>query len=223
MIERARAIRHLGQSSEAIAEQPFGYSHDGVRPMGRIDDALSLPSEGLASALQDRQGRMAPRWEVWRARFLLMTGQISDAAAALEGVFADDDMARPVTIPDTAGALALGRTAIHTGDERLSLRCAEIARATLRVDQTDARHQPTRLLALQAKARGEPTLARAELGDGAHVGRLGARGPRPPASRQGGRRPSARRGARDLRGVGAAWDSSRVRGRLARSGSGADS
>jgi hypothetical protein len=107
---------------------------------------------------------MAPRWEIWRGRFLLQAGQISDAAAALEGVFADDRLACPVTIPDAAGALALGRVAIHTGDERLSLRCAEIARATLRVDHSDARRQVTWLLALQAGARGEPNAARDELG-----------------------------------------------------------
>jgi DNA-binding CsgD family transcriptional regulator len=106
---------------------------------------------------------MAPRWEIWRGRFLLQGGQISDAAAALEGVFADEQITCPVTIPDAAGALALGRIAIHTGNERQSIRCAEIARATLEVDRTDARRQVTWLLALQAMARGEPAVAREEL------------------------------------------------------------
>ncbi|MEN3285135.1 MAG: hypothetical protein V7607_6275 [Solirubrobacteraceae bacterium] len=169
MLERARAIRGLGQASgqDAMVRAAEWLLSNGLAAMGRIDEALALATEGLASALRDRQGWMAPRWEIWRGRFLLMAGKIPDAAAALEGVFADDRMACPVTIPDAAGALALGRIAIHTGDERLSLRCAQIARATLRVDRSDARRQASWLLALQAMARGEPGAAREELGDDA--------------------------------------------------------
>jgi DNA-binding CsgD family transcriptional regulator len=81
----------------------------------------------------------------------------------LEGVFAEEDIACPVTIPDAAGALALMRIAIHTADERLASRCTDMARATLQVDRSDARRQVTWLLALQAMARGDADAARREL------------------------------------------------------------
>jgi DNA-binding CsgD family transcriptional regulator/tetratricopeptide (TPR) repeat protein len=171
MLERARSIHHLGQAEgqDAIVRAAEWLLSNGLAAMGRIDDALELATEGLDSALRDRQGWMAPRWEIWRGRFLLMAGQLHDAGAALEGVFADGQMDCPVTIPDAAGALALGRIAIHTGDPRQSLRSAKIARATLRVDHSDARRQVMWLLALQAMARGEPAAARAELGEDARL------------------------------------------------------
>jgi DNA-binding CsgD family transcriptional regulator len=165
MLDRAQAIHHLGRAAEqdAIMRAAEWLLSNALAGLGQLDDALAITRDGLASAQRDRQGWMAPRWEIWRGRFLLQTGRISDASAALEGVFTDEQITCPVTIPDAAGALALGRIAIHTGDERQSIRCAEIARAGLQVDRTDASRQLTWMLALQALARGEPDVARGEL------------------------------------------------------------
>jgi DNA-binding CsgD family transcriptional regulator len=169
MLERARAIHRLGKAAQqdAIVRAAEWLLTNALAGLGQLDEALALTRDGLASAQRDRQGWMAPRWEMWRGRFLLQTGRISDARAALEGVFADEQLTCPVTIPDAAGALALGRIAIHTGDERQSIRCTEIARAGLELDRTDASRQLTWMLALQAMARGEPDVARAELAAGA--------------------------------------------------------
>jgi DNA-binding CsgD family transcriptional regulator len=66
-------------------------------------------------------------------------------------------------LPDAAGVLALGRVAIHTGNERLSQKCTQIARATLAVDTADTFRHLVWLLALQAMARGDATAARSEV------------------------------------------------------------
>jgi DNA-binding CsgD family transcriptional regulator/tetratricopeptide (TPR) repeat protein len=170
MLDRARAIHRLGRAAgqDAIMRAAEWLLSNALAGLGQLDEALAITRDGLASAQRDRQGWMAPRWEIWRGRLLLQTGRITDASAALEGVFTDEHITCPVTIPDAAGALALGRIAIHTGDEGQSIRCAEIARTGLRVERTDASRQLTWMLALQAMARGEPDVARAELGAGAN-------------------------------------------------------
>jgi DNA-binding CsgD family transcriptional regulator len=166
MFARADAIRQLGREAheDAIVRAAEWLLSNALAALGQLDDALALAGEGVASARRDRQGWMAPRWEIWRGRFLLELGRIADASAVLEGVFDDESINCPVTIPDAAGALALARIAIHTGNESLSLRCTKMARAALEVDRSDARRQVTWLLAIQAMARGEPDAARHELG-----------------------------------------------------------
>src|SRR5258706_4083563 len=119
---------------------------------------------GLAAAPRDHQAWIAPRWEIWRGWLLLQQGQLSDAGAALEGAFAAEGITLALAIPDAAGLVALGQVAIHTGDQRLSGKCAEIARATLAVEAFDnARRHLVWLLALQAMARGDAAAARDEL------------------------------------------------------------
>jgi DNA-binding CsgD family transcriptional regulator/tetratricopeptide (TPR) repeat protein len=129
----------------------------------RVDEALEVVAAGLAAAGRYRQAWMVQRWELLRGQYLLQAGRLSDAAAALEGVFADADPDAVATIPNAAGLVALGRVAMHMGNEALARWSERIARATLDSGTPDVRRHAAWLLALLRMARGQPTAAGAEL------------------------------------------------------------
>src|SRR5712691_4919503 len=166
MMPRIQAIRRLGaetgEDTQVQAAEWFRSSM--LADLDRLDEALEVAQTGLAAAQRDHQAWIAPRWEIWRGWLLQQQGQLSDAGAALEGAFAAEGISLALAIPDAAGLTALGQVAIHTGDQRLSAKCTQIARATLAVGAfDDARRHLVWLLALQAMARGDATAARDEL------------------------------------------------------------
>ena len=166
MTPRIQAIRRLGaeagEDTQVQAAEWFRSSM--LAHLDRLDEALEVARMGLVAAQRDHQAWIAPRWEIWRGWLLLQQGQLPDAGAALEGAFTAEGINLALAIPDAAGLAALGLVAIHTGDQRLSGRCTQIARATLAVGAfDDARRHLVWLLALQAMARGDAAAARDEL------------------------------------------------------------
>src|SRR5260370_14966761 len=162
MTPRTRALRRVGavarEDTQVQAAEWFRSSM--LAHLDRIDEALEVARMGLVAAQRDHQAWIAPRWEIWRGWLLLQQGQLSDAGAALEGAFAAEAINLALAIPDAAGLAALGLVAIHTGDQRLSGKCAQIARATLAVGAVDdPRRHLVWLLALQAMARGDAAAA----------------------------------------------------------------
>jgi DNA-binding CsgD family transcriptional regulator/tetratricopeptide (TPR) repeat protein len=131
--------------------------------LDRFEESIELISTGIAAANRERQAFALDFFETWRGRQLFQTGRLADAAAALEGRF-DAAGDRPVVgALYAAGVVALGRVAIHTGDERQRRETAELAR-TMVTDGTPAnRAQAGWLLALGAMADGKPGEARAML------------------------------------------------------------
>ncbi|MFZ1996173.1 MAG: LuxR C-terminal-related transcriptional regulator [Solirubrobacteraceae bacterium] len=129
----------------------------------RFDEALEVVAAGTAAARRYRQAWMVQRWELLRGQYLLEAGRLTDATSALEGVFADADSGAVATIPEAAGLVALGRLAIHTGNEALRRWSDRKARATLYSGTPDVRRHAAWLLALLQMARGEAAAARAEL------------------------------------------------------------
>jgi DNA-binding CsgD family transcriptional regulator len=169
MVPRIQAIHRLGaeagEDTQVQAAEWFRSSM--LAALDRLDEALEVAHLGLAAAQRDHQAWIAPRWEIWRGWLLLQQGQLSDAGAALEGAFEAEGINLALAIPDAAGLAALGLVAIHTGDQRLSSKCTQIARATLAVEAfDDARRHLVWLLALQAMARGDATAAREQLNAG---------------------------------------------------------
>jgi len=132
--------------------------------LDRFDESIELISTGIAAANRERQAFALDFFETWRGRQLFQMGRLADAAAALEGRFdAAGDM--PVVgALYAAGVVALGRVAIHTGDERQRRETTALARRML-ADGTPAnRAHGGWLLALGAMADGTPAEARAMLG-----------------------------------------------------------
>jgi DNA-binding CsgD family transcriptional regulator len=166
MMPRIQAIHRLGaeagEDTQVQAAEWFRSSM--LAALDRLDEALDVAQMGLAAAQRDHQAWIAPRWDIWRGWLLQQQGLLSDAGAALEGAFAAAGTDLALAIPDAAGLAALGLVAIHTGDQRLSQKCTQIARATLAVGAfDDARRHLVWLLALQAMARGDAAAARDEL------------------------------------------------------------
>jgi DNA-binding CsgD family transcriptional regulator len=140
--------------------------------LDRFEESLEVISTGIADANRERQSFALDFLETWRGRQLFQMGRLADAAAALEGRFdAADDM--PVVgALYAAGVVALGRVAIHTGDERRRRETAALARMML-ADGTPAnRAHGGWLLALGAMADGKPADARVVL-DAAGTGSAG--------------------------------------------------
>ncbi|HEY0575949.1 MAG TPA: AAA family ATPase [Pseudonocardia sp.] len=131
--------------------------------LDRFDESLELISAGIAAANRERQAFALDFFETWRGRQLFHTGHLPDAAAALEGRFDAAGGMPVVGALYAAGVVALGRVAIHTGDERQKRETAALARAML-ADGTPAnRAHGGWLLALRAMADGQPAEARALL------------------------------------------------------------
>jgi len=140
--------------------------------LDRFDESLELISTGIAAANRERQAFALDFFETWRGRQLFQTGRLADAAAALEARFDPAGDTPVVGALYAAGVVALGRVAIHTGDERQRRETATLAR-TMVADGTPAnRAHGGWLLALGAMADGEPAAARAALDAAGAAGRI---------------------------------------------------
>ncbi len=89
---------------------------------------MPLLAAGVAEAQRERQGFALEFLDIWRGHVLFQTGALADAAAVLEGRF-DPAAAAPTGALYAAGVVAVGRIAIHTGDERRKRELAAVARA----------------------------------------------------------------------------------------------
>ena len=128
--------------------------------MDRIDEALAATTEGIRSAQQARQSRPLQVFENNRGRQLLQLGNLADAAAALEGRFCADDANLVLSVLDADAVVVLGRTALHTGDQRQTELTSAIAQVMLRSGVPGVERHAAWLLALQAQAAGDPVQAR---------------------------------------------------------------
>jgi DNA-binding CsgD family transcriptional regulator len=124
--------------------------------LDRLDESLQLSTENVAAAQRDRQGWALALYETGRGRQLLQHGRLFDAAANLEEHFTLDGAHQVVSVLDAAGAAALGRVALHTGDRALARQAAEIAQVILSQSAPSVRRHAAWLLALQAMAEGDP-------------------------------------------------------------------
>jgi DNA-binding CsgD family transcriptional regulator len=128
--------------------------------MDRGDEALAAATEGIRAAQQARQGRALHLFENNRGRQLLRTGNLADAAAALEGRFSPDDAHLVLSVLDSDAVVVLGRIALHTGDQRQTELTAAIAQVMLKSGVPGVERHAAWLLALQAQAAGDPAQAR---------------------------------------------------------------
>ena len=129
----------------------------------RLDEALQLTVEGLTAAQQDRHAYAIRAWEQYRGRRLLELGRLTDAAAALEGAFGIDSLEPAVHGADAPAVVALGRVALHAGDDSLAQRCRQIAETMLDTGAPEVRRHGAWLLMLQAMASSDPDNAREAL------------------------------------------------------------
>jgi DNA-binding CsgD family transcriptional regulator len=127
---------------------------------GRFDEALATATAGIRSAQRARQGRALQLFEANRARQLLQRGNLTDAAAALEGRFSPDDAHLVTSVLEADAVVVLARIALHTADQRQTELTSAIARVMLRSGAPGVERHAVWLLAQQAHAADDPAQAR---------------------------------------------------------------
>jgi DNA-binding CsgD family transcriptional regulator/tetratricopeptide (TPR) repeat protein len=120
--------------------------------LDRVDEAIAVAEDGLASARRDRQNWAVHVFETWKGRQLLHLGRLDEANAVLEGRFHLADAHLIVGVLDAAAVVALGRTKLYVGDERGAHDVAEIAQVMLAATAPVVRRLAAWYLALYSMA-----------------------------------------------------------------------
>jgi DNA-binding CsgD family transcriptional regulator len=181
-ISQAAILYPLGHFDEALAKteaalnSDLDVSQDTMRQMAshlrcrllaetdRFDEALAAAMAGIRFAQQARNARALQLYEGSRARQLLQLGQLTDAAAILEGRFRPEDAHLVLSVLDADAVVVLGRVALHTADQQQASLAAAVARALTTSGVPGVQRHGAWLLALQAQAAGDPRQARRWLG-----------------------------------------------------------
>ncbi|MDX6401628.1 MAG: hypothetical protein QOF27_2234 [Gaiellaceae bacterium] len=122
--------------------------------LDRADDALYAADSMIVDSLKRGFAYFLHVAEITRGQLLLQMGRLDDALLMLDRRFELHDA--PVTTPmDAAGVVALGRLALHTGDDRQLRQTSEIARTMLNESTPGVRRHAAWLLSLQAMALGD--------------------------------------------------------------------
>jgi len=179
---RASFTLHLAESAVAYAEDDFGAAKELVElanreGMGAGDDqrlrlahmwrgeiasvldaypeAFDVVDDGLEAAKRDRQGWAYQMFETWRGRLLFQSGRLTEARAALEPRFADEDGSHAMAVLDAAGVAALARLALHSGDAHQMRRLTDAAHVVSERGTPAVRRHASWVLALYAASRGD--------------------------------------------------------------------
>jgi DNA-binding CsgD family transcriptional regulator/DNA-binding Lrp family transcriptional regulator len=122
--------------------------------LDRDRDALEETDGLIAESLKRGFSDFLHVTEITRGHLLLQLGRLADASLMLDGRF-DPHGPPVVTVMHATGVLALGRLALHTGDERQVRRTSEIAKMMLNETTPGVRRHAAWLLSLQATADGD--------------------------------------------------------------------
>lgn len=125
----------------------------------RFDESSGVTNEGIADAERSRQGWALHMLETWRGRQLFQLGRLDDAAPVLEGQLGPEEEERLAGLLDAAGIVALGRVALHRGDDAQLQRTAALARTMVGEGPPGYRRPAAWLLALWEMAAGDPAAA----------------------------------------------------------------
>ncbi len=148
-----------GARQNALERVVAWWRCEALAALGRHDEAFAVVTSAIAAAQHDRQAWALHLFETWRGRHLLQIGNIADAAAALGEEFDLAADARVEYPPDAAGLVALGKIALHTGDETQIRRTNAAAQLMLEQSAPGVQRHGVWLLTLQAVAAGDPARA----------------------------------------------------------------
>lgn len=125
----------------------------------RFEESVQDTQDGILDAERSRQGWALHLLETWRGRQLFQLGRLDDAAPVLEGQLGPEDEDRLAGLLDAAGIVALGRVALHRGDDAQLNRTTALARGMVGEGPPGFRRHAAWLLALSAMSAGDPAAA----------------------------------------------------------------
>jgi DNA-binding CsgD family transcriptional regulator len=163
-LNQIQAAGRLGQSTGDVARRFLAreWTAEVLIAVDRIDEAVQLSNELRQAAERGRQAWEIRTIESFQARLSLMVGRLSDVSALLEDRFTIDGT-ESMGVQDAAALVALGRAALHTGNERDLREATAIASSLLAYDVPGVRRRALWLLALVAMASGDAPAAHAHL------------------------------------------------------------
>jgi len=124
-----------------------------------FDEALRICAARVAEAQRNDQVWTAGTFERQRGRLWAATGNLADAAAALDRISAGVTPREVANSADAAALLELGRLAMHMASAELSAVCADAARHALSILPAKPRQYAVLLLAMQQMAAGDDAAA----------------------------------------------------------------
>jgi DNA-binding CsgD family transcriptional regulator len=142
---RARLSRVMRSEALMVAEE--------------FEESLRVSNEGIADAQRSRQGWTLRMLEIWRGIQLFQLGRLDDAAPVLECQLGPEEEDRIASLLDAAGIVALGRLALHRGDDVQVQRTTALARTMVGEGPPGYRRHASWLLSVTAMADGDPTAA----------------------------------------------------------------
>jgi DNA-binding CsgD family transcriptional regulator/tetratricopeptide (TPR) repeat protein len=142
--------------------------------LDRHDPAHLAGVDGRAAAQRHHHTSAARSWQRFLGRSLLQIGHLAEAVTTLGATLEADHAVE--TVDDAATLDALGRIAVHTGDQRRASDLARLAEGVVTTGVPEARRHAAWFLVHHAMATGDLDLARAHL---AQVGADGTGAARP--------------------------------------------
>jgi DNA-binding CsgD family transcriptional regulator len=131
-----------------------------------FDEAFKVIASCTTTAQRDDQLWIARSLELNRGRYWAAAGRLEDAAAALEGISPTPEPGQVRNSGDAAVLTALGRVALHTGNQRQAGACARAARQAMSALPPEPRQHAAWLIALLRMAAGDGHAARTVLTEG---------------------------------------------------------
>jgi DNA-binding CsgD family transcriptional regulator len=163
-LSQIQAAGRLGKSTEEVARRFLAeeWTAEVLLALDRVEDALQLSSQLLRAAERGHQAWEIRTIESFRARLSLVDGRLADTSAILEDRFGVDG-AQSMGLQDAGALVALGRAALHMGNERETRRATDVASRLVGYEVPGVRRHALWLLALVAMASGDAPAARAHL------------------------------------------------------------
>jgi DNA-binding CsgD family transcriptional regulator/predicted negative regulator of RcsB-dependent stress response len=172
-LSQIRAAGRLGKSTDEVARRFLAdeWTAEVLLALDRMEEALQLSNHLLRAAERGHQAWEVRTIESFQARRSLMVGRLADTSAILEDRFGVEG-AHSMGLQDAAALVALGRAALHTGNERETRRATHVASRLLSYEVPGVRRHALWLLALVAMASGDAPAARAHICGMGEVERL---------------------------------------------------
>jgi len=168
-LSRLDAGARIGTSADVSKRLARYFSCWPLLALDAFTEANAAADAGIAAATRDRQNWALHIFETWKGMQALETGQLAEAATALEGRYRPSEADRLVGVINAAALAGLGRVRIHTGDRRGAREVAQMCRVVARTTTPGPRRHASWFLAALAMASGKAPEAHQHLcagGDG---------------------------------------------------------